>query len=65
MGVATKKEWLTVAEVQELLSIGRSKAYQLVTEGTLPAVKIGRIIRVSRKEVDQWLTQNRYTSARL
>jgi excisionase family DNA binding protein len=47
-------------EVQELLGIGKTKAYELVTTGEIPAVRIGRCVRISRKELDEWLRGRRY-----
>ena len=54
------KEWLSVADLCELLGIGRTLAYQLVAEHAIPAVRIGRAIRVHKADVEQWLEQNRY-----
>ena len=54
------REWLTLREMQEMLSIGRTKAWQLVASGEVPAVKIGRSVRVSRKELEGWLEEQRY-----
>lgn len=53
-------EWLKVAEV---LRIARSRAYELVADGEIPAVKIGRSVRVSRKELDRWLEDQCYGDA--
>jgi len=53
-------EWLSLKDVQRLLGIGRTKAYELVTTGELPAVRIGRCIRVNRKELDEWLRAQCY-----
>jgi len=54
------REWLTLREMQEMLAIGRTKAWQLVASGEVPAVKIGRSVRVSRKELEGWLEEQRY-----
>lgn len=53
-------EWLKVPEVAELLRVARSRAYDLVADGEIPAIKIGRSVRVSRKELDRWLEDQRY-----
>ena len=53
-------EWLSLKDVQQLLGIGRTKTYELVTTGELPAVRIGRCIRVNRRELDEWLQAQRY-----
>jgi excisionase family DNA binding protein len=58
--VGLDREWLTLREMQEMLSIGRTKAWQLVASGEVPAVKIGRSVRVSRKELEGWLEEQRY-----
>jgi excisionase family DNA binding protein len=56
-------EWLSLKDVQRLLSIGRTKSYELVTTGELPAVRIGRCIRVNRTELDEWLRAQRYVDS--
>ena len=56
----TQREFLKVPEVAEELRIARSRAYEMVANGTIPAVKIGRSIRVSRKELERWLEEQRY-----
>jgi len=53
-------EWLSLKEVQRLLGIGRTKVYELVTTGELPAVRIGRCIRVNRQELDEWVRPQPY-----
>lgn len=57
-------EWLKVPEVAEGLRIARSRAYELVADGEIPAVRIGRSVRVSRKELDRWLEDRRYVDVR-
>jgi excisionase family DNA binding protein len=57
---ARETEWLSLKDVQRLLGIGRTKTYELVTTGELPAVRIGRCIRVNRGELDEWLRAQRY-----
>ena len=56
----TQHEFLKVPEVAQELQIARSRAYELVADGTIPAVKIGRSVRVSRKELLRWLEEQRY-----
>ena len=53
-------EWLSLKDVQQMLGIGRTKTYELVGTGELPAVRIGRCIRVNRTELDEWLLAQRY-----
>jgi excisionase family DNA binding protein len=58
MGVRTEKEWLTIAELQDWLGLGRSKAYELTATREIPSYRIGRILRVRRQDVEQWLEQH-------
>ena len=53
-------EWLKVPEVAKLLRVARSRAYDLVANGEIPAVKIGRSVRVNRTELNTWLEEQRY-----
>jgi excisionase family DNA binding protein len=55
---AGAKSWLTVPEMAEELSIPRSRAYELIARGELPAVRIGeRSIRVNRAELERFLLE--------
>jgi excisionase family DNA binding protein len=54
-----KREYLKVPEVAEVLRIARSRAYELVAEGEIPSIRIGRSVRVSRTELDRWLEEQR------
>ena len=57
-----EQEFISLNELQEMLSIGRTKAYDLVTSGDLPAVRIGRSIRISKQDLTDWLERQRYQS---
>jgi len=57
--VDTEHEYLKVPEVAQVLRIARSRAYELVAEGEIPSVRIGRSVRVSREELDRWLEEQR------
>ena len=49
------KKTYTVMEIAEMLSIGRTAAYNLVKDNHFKVVKIGAAIRVSKKSFDDWL----------
>jgi excisionase family DNA binding protein len=42
-------------EVAEILGISRPRAYQLMKDGTLPVVRIGRSVRVPSTELEKWI----------
>jgi excisionase family DNA binding protein len=57
---AGDKNWLTVPEAAEELRIPRTRCYELIQRGDLPAVRIGeRSIRVNRGELERFLFENR------
>lgn len=60
----TAQEWLTVPEVAAELRIPRSRAYELVQRGELPAVRLGqRSIRVNRRQLEEFLFESRQVVA--
>lgn len=59
-----EKSWLKVPEVAEELGIPRSRAYELIANGELPAVRIGqKSIRVNRRELEEFLLEQRQVVA--
>ncbi len=59
-----EKSWLTVPEAAEELRIPRTRCYELIQRGELPAVRIGeRSIRVNRVELERFLLESRRVAA--
>ena len=47
-----------VSELQTMLgNIGKQKAYELVREGTIKAIKVGKLYRIPKINVIAFLTQ--------
>lgn len=46
---------MTVEELMEYLFIGRNSAYRLIRSGKIKALKIGRIYRIPRQEVNNYI----------
>lgn len=57
-----ESEWITVKEMQRMLSLGRSKAYDILTQerDEIETIQIGRTLRVSRASLQRWLQHQRY-----
>ena len=49
---------LTGKDVAHLLKISSSQAYKLMRRGELPAVHIGKSIRVKPEDLDAFITRN-------
>jgi excisionase family DNA binding protein len=56
-----EKEILSPSELQEILPIGRTKLYALLSDGSIPSYKVGRLRLIKRDDVWQWLEANKYT----
>ena len=46
---------LSIDEVARRLGVRRARAYELVREGLLPAVRLGRQVRVSNEALRAWV----------
>ena len=46
---------LRAEEVSRLLRIGRTMTFQLIANGDLPVVRIGRAVRVPKKQLEAWI----------
>jgi len=51
------KRTYTVDEIQDILGISRTSAYNLVKKNAFRSVRIGGSIRISKKSFDDWLDQ--------
>jgi len=49
-----EKLFIKPKEAAEALCLGRSKIYELIADGTIPSVRIGKSIRVPVKELLEW-----------
>jgi len=49
------KRIYTVEEIQDILGVSKTSAYNLVKSNVFHSVKIGDHYRISRKSFDRWL----------
>ena len=45
----------TVNDIAAILGIGRASAYKLANSGLFKTIRIGNMIRISRKSFEDWL----------
>jgi excisionase family DNA binding protein len=61
----SERTWLTVPEAAVELRIPRTRCYELIQRGELPAVRIGeRSLRVNRRDLEVFLLEYRRVVAR-
>jgi len=49
---------LTIAEAGEIIRVGRTRMYALVASGAIPAVRIGRSVRIPVDALREWINAN-------
>ena len=55
--VLMNSEYLTVAQIQELLSISPASAYRLVERAEFPVLRLCGSIRIPKKPFFDWLNE--------
>lgn len=53
------KQYLDIAALAERLLIKRSTLYAWAAQGTIPHLKLGRLLRFDPDEIDAWLQDQR------
>ena len=56
------EEFLTVAEVAEMLKLNQQTVRNWIDQGSLPAVRVGRRVRIRRSDLERVLERG-YTTA--
>ncbi len=52
-------DWLGVPGAAQYLGVGLRMVYKLIDQGEIPAFKIGRVFRMRRSDVDDFLERSR------
>lgn len=50
----------TVEEIQQYLNIGRTKAWDLIYNREIPAIRVGRSVRIKDSAVKEYVNTNEY-----
>ena len=57
--LATLPRVLTVPEMARILRIGRGAAYDLVRSGSVPVIRVGRLMRIPRDGLLAWMANEK------
>ena len=55
--LATERLLLTVEEAARRLGIGKTLAWELVWQGVLPSVRLGRCVRIPLSALEEWIAR--------
>ena len=50
--------WKSIRQTADLLGVHYNTVYRMVRRGELEAYKVGRIIRISDEDIEEWKRQN-------
>ncbi len=53
-----EKVLLEVEEARRILGVSRWKIYELIHRGELPVLRIGRLVRIPRRALEEWIVAN-------
>jgi excisionase family DNA binding protein len=61
VGVVTTDEirWMSTQEAARRLGVTARTLYRFIDEGTLPAYKMGRVLRLKQRDVDEFIERAR------
>lgn len=51
---------MTPGELQSWLGCGRTKIYELLQTGEIRSYRVGRLVRIRREDVEEFLERHRY-----
>lgn len=57
---AVRPEYLSYRQVEQYCGLSRQTAWRLVKSGKVEAMKIGRMVKVRRSSLDDYLDRNAY-----
>ena len=57
--MSTPIQWLSTAEAAKHLGITSRTLYRFIDEGQIPGYRFGRVIRLKRDDVDQFIEASR------
>ena len=61
--MAMESEYMSLEEVADFLGVTYQLIYRLVRSGELPAVRLGKLYRVSKADLDGYLERSKRASA--
>lgn len=61
--MASENGYMSLEEVADMLGVTYQLIYRLVRSGELPAVRLGKLYRVSKADLDAYLEKSKHTAS--
>jgi excisionase family DNA binding protein len=55
--------YLSYSDAQRYTGLGRTKLWELLSNGSIDGAKVGRAVRISRRSLDEYMKRNSYIQA--
>ncbi len=62
--VVVEAAWLSYSEAQRYSGLGRTKLWELISNGEVEAAKVGKAVRISRTSLDEYMRRHSYVGAK-
>ena len=59
-GIAPAGDFISAEELGQWLMLGRTRTWELLAGGEIPSYKIGRLRRIKKSDVEEYLEGRRY-----
>ena len=53
-----EQRFVTAIEISKLLRISRALAYRIISQGQIPSIRIGKVVRVKSDDLQKFIDQN-------
>jgi len=63
--MSPEKKFMTLEDVAELLGVNYQLIYRLVRSGELPAIRLGRVYRITKEDLDAYLIRQKRVAGRV
>jgi excisionase family DNA binding protein len=52
--------YLSYSDAQRYTGLGRTKLWELLSDGSIDGAKVGRAVRISRRSLDEYMKRNSF-----
>ena len=56
--------WIDIRTAQMYASLGRTKLWELLSEGSIEGAKVGRAVRINKRSLDEYMRRNSYVESK-
>ena len=62
--VVAEAAWISYPEAQRYSGLGRTKLWELISNGEVEAAKVGKAVRINRTSLDEYMRRHSYVGAK-